>query len=199
VPVALSPDSTLLATGSLNGVIRLWYPSDLTTPAIGLRGHEDGLFALIFYDNGKHLASSGRDGTIRLWNLDELTAPPVVLESGLGLPSSLDVDTFGRRMVVSGQGGLRVLQLDAPHLPLVLTSGRRFYKTVFSPNGKRLASGGTSSRYLRLWDLEPSGRPLVLTGHSGAPISLAFSLDGKRLASGGGAADSTIRLWRWMS
>ena len=61
---------------------------------------------------------------------------------------------------------------------------------AFSPDGSRLASGGT--RRVCLWDFQ-SGERL----HVSQPIlwtpSLAFSPDGKTLASG--SHDFTIRLW----
>ncbi len=197
VPVAFSPDSTMLATGSLNGIIRLWRPGDLTTPVGSLHAHEGGMLALVFYDNGKHLASSGQDATIRLWNLEEPSAIPVVLESGPSPTNSLDFDAGGQTLAASSISGIRLWQVDEPEIPAVVMASGHFFQVAFSPDDKRLASGGGGADYFRLWDLEPSGRPLVLTGHQGSVLSLAFSPDGKRLASGGGTGDETIRLWRW--
>lgn len=197
VPVAFSPDSTMLATGSLNGVIRLWRPSDLTTPVGSLHGHEGGMLALVFYDNGKHLASSGQDATIRLWNLAEPSAIPVVLESGPSPTNYLDFDADGQTLAASSHSGISLWQVDESEIPAVVMASGHFFQAAFSPDGKRLASGGAGADYFRMWDLEPSGRPLVLTGHQGSVLSLAFSPDGKWLASGGGTGDETIRLWRW--
>jgi len=197
VPVAFSPDSTMLATGSLSGVIRLWRPGELTTPVGSLHGHQGGLLALAFYDKGKHLASSGQDATIRLWNLGEPSATPVVLESGPSPANSLDFDAGGQILVASSISDIRLWQVDEPEIPAVVMASGNFFQVAFSPDGKRLASGGSGADYLRLWDLEPSGQPLVLTGHQGTVCSLAFSPDGKRLASGGGTGDETIRLWLW--
>jgi len=197
VAVAFSPESTTLATGSLNGVIRLWRPSDLTKPVASLHGHEGAILALVFYDNGKHLASSGQDATIRLWNLEEPSAIPVVLESGPTPTTSLDFDAGGQTLAASSASGIRLWQVDEPEKPAIVMAGGTYYQVAFSPDGKHLAAGGDGSTYLRLWDLEPSGRPLVLTGHQGLVVSVAFSPDGTLLASGGDTADGTIRLWRW--
>ncbi len=63
---------------------------------------------------------------------------------------------------------------------------------AFSPDGHRIASGGTDNT-LRLWDADtrqPLGAPL--TGHTDAINSVAFSPDGTRIASG--SADTTLRL-----
>lgn len=197
VPVAFSPDSTMLATGSLSGVIRLWRPGDLTTPVGSLHGHQGGMLALAFYDNGKHLASSGEDATIRLWNLEEPSATPVVLESGPSPANSLDFDAGDQILVASSISDIRLWQVDEPEIPAIVMASGNFFQVAFSPDGKRLASGGSGADYFRLWDMEPSGRPLVLTGHRGSVLSLAFTPDGQGLASGGGTGDETIRLWRW--
>jgi WD40 repeat protein/serine/threonine protein kinase len=66
---------------------------------------------------------------------------------------------------------------------------------TFSPDGKTLASGGSS---FRLWDATTGralGEPLRINdgGNSHSVKSVAFSPDGKTLASGG--EDGTVRLW----
>jgi WD40 repeat protein len=64
---------------------------------------------------------------------------------------------------------------------------------AFSPNGKRIVSGGWDQK-IQLWDVDtrqPIGQRL--TGHTEAVLSVAFSPDGKQIASG--SADYTVRVW----
>jgi WD40 repeat protein/class 3 adenylate cyclase/energy-coupling factor transporter ATP-binding protein EcfA2 len=198
VPVAFSPDSTTLATGSLNGIVRLWRPADLEAPVASLRGHDGSILALTFDADGARLASSGEDRTIRLWNPGKPSAAPTVLKSGAKPANSLDFSPDGHTLASSSAGdGVSLQRLDRPDMPPVVLPGGFIVGVAFSPDGKRLASAGITSAFLRLWDLTPSGRPLVLTDHPARVGSLAFSPDGAWLASGGGAGDGKIRLWRW--
>lgn len=66
--VAFSPDSTLVASPSGDGIVRLW------DTAIGaarhtLKGHSGRVFAVAFSPDGKLAASASHDNTVRLWDL----------------------------------------------------------------------------------------------------------------------------------
>jgi len=68
--VALSPDGRLLATGSgfTESAIRLWEVA--SGKAIGqLEGHRSWVSGLVFWPDGKTLASASADQTIRLWDV----------------------------------------------------------------------------------------------------------------------------------
>src|SRR5207244_651964 len=58
---------------------------------------------------------------------------------------------------------------------------------VYSPDGKRLATGG------KVWDAQTGQELFTLQGHTDSLNRLAFSRDGKRLASA--SQDKTVKVW----
>jgi transcriptional regulator with XRE-family HTH domain len=64
---ALSPDEHTLASGSVDGSVKLW---DVASGALLWSGwHTQGTTCLAFSPDGRLLASGGSDATVRLWGL----------------------------------------------------------------------------------------------------------------------------------
>jgi WD40 repeat protein len=79
-----------------------------------------------------------------------------------------------------------------PHLDGFLDAKDNVLATVFSPDGRSLASAGLDNK-VTLWDASSRKAIAVLEGHTDAVLAVAFSPDGKRLASAG--KDMTVIVW----
>ncbi len=88
------------------------------------------------------------------------------------------------------------------HAEILTLKGHSWYvnSVAFSPDGKRLASGGSANEQGKLvgeakvWDAQSGQVLLTIKRQPGGVNSVVFSPDGKRLASAAGD-DKTVKVW----
>ena len=190
---ALSPDEHTLASGSMDGSVKLW---DVERGALLWSGwHTQGTTCLAFSPDGRLLASGGLDATVRLWEASLGTPVEDIPHPGPVFSASWSPDG---RLLASGDvaGTTRLWEIghSEPATCVQTLSGHTnlVRGLAFAPDGSILVSASWDST-VKLWQLA-SGRCLeTLVGHTERVEALAWSPDGGTLASGG--RDTTIRLW----
>jgi WD40 repeat protein len=199
-----SPDSKLLASGSIDDpVVRLWNASDGRLVR-QLEGHTDWIRSVVFSPDGKTIATGSFDGTVRLW--DVATGALVHVFSGhTGFISSVAFTPDGKALASSSSDGSVRLwdtttgqQRSGFHFEsqINLSNSEHIWVTglAFSADGKRLAAGQANGT-VAILDAATGAQQRSLTGHTDIVVSrgVQFSPDGKTLATG--SFDGTIRLW----
>ncbi len=104
--VIFSPNGEFLASGSVDGKIRLWRVSDGTLVRT-LEGHNEGVYTVAFSPDGNILASTGGydDKTVHLWRVADGTllhslVAPDAFKKALGVAFSPD-----GKLLAAGIGG----------------------------------------------------------------------------------------------
>ena len=213
ISVAFSPDGKLLATGGLDGYLRISNVASGEREGDGVHGARgapgaleyDPLRGIAFSPDGQHLASCADDNTLAgYWGFRR--------DRGFNSSGVFDRHKKEIRAVAFSPDGTLLASASADRtVKLWEVETRKCVATLerhtlpvltvaFSPDGKRLASGagdwkpvnqGKGQGEVKVWDVASRSLVAEPSGVTGLILSVAFSPDGRLLAAGewGGAAD----------
>ena len=164
---------------------------------IEVTGHANLTFCLAFSPDGRSLLTAGptqgQTRAARLWDVasGRELATFGGQESGI---YCLDFAPDGRSFVMAGANkAARIFDLEGNVLA-TLPHPEPISRTIFSPDGRSIASGCTrADATVRIWDVASATVSRTLVGHGDRVGDLDFSPDGRSLASA--SRDGTIRIW----
>ena len=182
---ALSPDAKKIATGGMDGIIRVW-DADTGEFVRALVGHNSYVYGLAWSPDGTALASAGSfDGTARIW--DAATGMTLrTLKGHKGYTHHVAWSRDGKMLVVAGgtSGFMTLWDVAKPEPVKTSETGNTIAGLAYGPDSHRVAVAGTGTG-VQVWDLKEGKTPhaLAVPGQNGAAVT--WSADGKTLAGSG--------------
>ena len=197
-PIAVSPDETMVVSGSSDGKIRLWDIKKGRIIGDPWEGHNDDVRCIDWSPNGKEIASGSDDGTIRRWDPSTGCQIGRPVEAGQGWVYFVKYSPQGDKFASSATDGMiRVWSTGGNSKLLVeitANDGRQVWveSLCWTKDGTSIFSG-SRDHTIRKWRSIDGEELFVLRGHTGTVRSLCLSLDGCILISA--SHDCSVRFW----
>jgi WD40 repeat protein len=190
--VAISPDGSRLATGSIYNTVSV-IDTDTNTCVFRNADHDGSIMATAWSWDGRYLASGAADARVRIY--DGRTGKVVrVLSRIRSAVTALAFSANGKYLAVAGVDlSIRVFDVDSGDLVKMMFGHVKVVEQMaFHPNSWLFASASRDGT-VGLWNAA-KGIGNVRIEASTRPIqSVAFSFDGTRLAAAG--QDKLVRVW----
>jgi len=191
--IALSPNRKTVASGSVNGTVRLW---DVETKKVIARwtGHTDTVWSLCWNAHGERVVSGSSDGTIRVWDVESGDTILGPINTGHLIVYAVIYSPDKRKFATGGydQNALKIWDAETGNLLSTVKHGDTVDSLAWTYDQKKLIVGSRGGS-IRIFDTATWKQSAILEGHTYAVYSLSLFQNDRLLASG--SDDKTARLW----
>ncbi|TDD79200.1 BTAD domain-containing putative transcriptional regulator [Actinomadura rubrisoli] len=188
--VAGAPSGPFLATGGLNGDVRL-HSEGPEGRVLGV--HRGRVHSVAFSADGRELASGGADGRLAVWPMDPGAPSSVLAELGVAV-RAVAYAPDGRLASAGHDGILRIWDTRAAKaIGAWSTGAEQITAVAWSPDGRHIVSAGTDG-IIRIQNSVTGVAARTLAAFAPMLNALAYDPSGTLLAASG--PDGVVRLWR---
>lgn len=194
--VSFSPDSSIIASASWDGTIRLWETETGKLKEV-FKAHNGHMHAVVFIAGGTKLLTCSDDRTAKIWlATGKATGKPFKLFMGhTGGVSSVAIDLASGDIIATASGDktAKLWDIQTEKVLFTLTGHDNWVSGVdFSPNGRTLATCSYDC-LAKLWSVERGECLHTFSGHNDIVTCIAFAPDGSTIATG--SRDCAVQVW----
>ncbi|BAZ09584.1 WD-40 repeat-containing protein [Calothrix sp. NIES-4071] len=185
--VAISPDSSTIASASVDNTVKLW-KSDGALLAT-LTGHKAAVRVVNFSPDGQRIVSASEDLTVKIWKRDG-----TLLKTLTGHNAPIWVAKFSPdgQQIVSGSmdNNIKLWKRDGTKIKTLTGNKGGVLGVAFSPDSQIFVTGGLDNT-LSFWRRDGQLLKTILT--DAQTTSISFNPQGNAIASS--STDNTVKLW----
>lgn len=162
------------------------------------QGHQGGVTALAYGDDGRLMVTTGQDATLKVWNAaSNVLLRTIEMDDGPAVSMALS----GSRAVTGHSHG-EVVIWDIEKAEKVASFKRNeaeVWSVTFAGSQDRVAASSHDWK-VTLWDVNTPSQPLhVIDAHENSAQAVAFFAAPGRPMLASGGADKTVKLWNLAS
>jgi WD40 repeat protein len=190
--VAVSPDGTIIATGSFDKTIKLWDAAGKEVRTFGgMQAHTGQILAVAFSPKGDQLASGSADNTAKIWDIPTSTPSKTFAHSGA--VNRVAVAADGKTFALAGADGvIKIFPQGEEKGAIELKGHVGAVKSVaFAANNSALVSIG-ADKTLRFWN--PTDGKAIAKYDAGTADLVALAVN--NAAAYTTSADGVLRFWQ---
>jgi WD40 repeat protein len=202
--IAFSHDSTLVASASLDGTIRIWLASTGNCLQ-DIKGHSGTVSYINFSPDSSLLLSISTDYSIRIWRpetgdcvrtLRSYTSDPDDTQRDYIEDCTSAAFSHNGRFVVSGHqdNTVRIWNVDTGECMRQLLGHKKRVQSVVFSHDSTLVASVSRDKTARIWNTDSGACKYVLRHAKNSPYKVFFRHDSKLLASF--STGNFVRFWQ---